>query len=82
MYDSQHSPMLFVNAPIPRDWFDWSNASVGIVGLGLTLWAVRQATGAKVAATEAREAIRQREASDSFSELGALAGDLVQLFAI
>jgi hypothetical protein len=64
---------------ILHDWFDWTNAGVGVVGLGFTLWAVRQATGAKQAAIEAREAIWQREASDSFSELGALAGELVQL---
>jgi hypothetical protein len=71
--------MILFDNPIPRDWFDWSNAGVGVVGLAFTLWAVWQATGAKKAATEAREAIWQREASDSFSELGALAGELVQL---
>lgn len=64
---------------IDRDWFDWTNAGVGVAGLGLTILAIWQATGAKKAAEEAREAIWQREASDSFSELSGLAGELVQL---
>jgi hypothetical protein len=64
---------------ILHDLFDWSNAGVGAAGLMLTLLAIRQATGAKKAAEEAREAIWQREASDSFSELGGLAGELIQL---
>jgi hypothetical protein len=67
---------------ILHDWFDWSNAGVGVVGLGLTLWAVWQATGAKQAATEAREAIWQREASDSFSELERTAGELALLLQL
>jgi hypothetical protein len=64
---------------ILHDFFDRSNSGVGLAGLALTVGALWQATGAKKAATEAREAIRQREASDTFSELGALAGDVVQL---
>ncbi|MGA2166972.1 MAG: hypothetical protein ABSG62_02090 [Terracidiphilus sp.] len=71
--------MILLDNPIPRDWLDWTNASVGGVGLLLTIAAIVQATGAKRAAKEAREAIWQREASDSFSELGGLAGELVQL---
>jgi len=58
---------------IPRDWFDWTNFGVGSVGLVLTLWAVRQATGAKQAATEARKAVHQRNAADSFAEIVRLA---------
>jgi hypothetical protein len=62
-----------------HDWFDWTNSGVGAAGLLLTVGAIWQATGAKKAATEAREAIWKREASDSFSELGGLAGELAQL---
>jgi hypothetical protein len=62
-----------------HDWFDWSNAGVGVVGLAFTLWAVRQATGARQAAIEAREAIWQREASDSFSELKGMAEEFAIL---
>ncbi len=67
---------------ILHDWFDWSNAGVGVAGLAFTLLAVRQATGAKRAAEEAREAIWQREASESLSKLSGLAGDLVQLLQL
>jgi hypothetical protein len=74
--------MILFDNPIPRDWFDWTNASVGGVGLLLTIAAVVQATGAKRAAREAREAIWQREASDSFSELCGLAGELAQLLQL
>jgi hypothetical protein len=35
---------------ILHDWFDWSNASVGVSGLALTIAAIWQATGAKKAA--------------------------------
>jgi hypothetical protein len=62
-----------------HDWLDWTNASVGGVGLLLTIAAIRQATGAKRAAEEASEAIWQREASDSFSELKGAAEELVLL---
>ena len=62
-----------------HDFFGWSNAGVGVVGLAFTLWAVGQATGAKQAATEAREAIWQREASDSFFELKGIAEEFAIL---
>jgi hypothetical protein len=58
---------------ILHDWFDWSNSGVGIAGLGLTLWAVWQATGAKRAATEAREAVYQGNAVESLEEIVKLA---------
>jgi hypothetical protein len=67
---------------IPRDWFDYTNFAVGTGGLLLTVWAVIAARGAKKAATEAREAIWQRQASDAFFELAAIAdrvSELVQL---
>jgi hypothetical protein len=54
---------------IPHDWFDWSNSGVGVAGLVLTLWAVRQATGAKKAATEARDAVQHQNAADSLAEI-------------
>jgi len=68
--------MLLLNA---RDWFDWTNAGIGTAGLALTFATLFFAKGAKTAATEAREAIWKREASDSFSELRALAEELVPL---
>jgi hypothetical protein len=74
--------MILFDSPIPRDWFDWTNAGVGVVGLAFTLWAVWQATGAKKAATEAKEAIWQREASDTFSELEQAARELALLLQL
>ncbi len=67
---------------ILHDWFDWSNAGVGAAGVVLTIGAVWQATGAKKAATEAREAIWRREASDSFSEVERIAGELALLLQL
>jgi hypothetical protein len=61
---------------ILHDLFDWSNSGVGVVGLGLTLWAVRQATGAKKAAMEAREAIHHRNAADAMVEIVRIAEQL------
>jgi hypothetical protein len=61
----------------PRAWFDWTNFGTGLSGLALTLCAIRQATGAKQAATDTRDAIRQRGASDAFAELANTAGQLV-----
>ncbi len=67
---------------ILHDWFDWSNSGVGLAGLALTVGAIWQATGAKKAAEEAREAIWQREASESFSELERAAGELALLLQL
>jgi dsDNA-binding SOS-regulon protein len=58
---------------ILHDLFDWSNAGVGGVGLLLTIAAIVQATGAKRAAREARQAVYHRNAADSFSEIVRLA---------
>jgi arylsulfatase A-like enzyme len=58
---------------ILHDWFDWSNAGVGTAGLMLTLLAVRQATGAKRAAEDARQAVYGRNAADAFAETVRLA---------
>jgi len=69
----EKAPMLL------HDWFDWTNAGVGTVGLALTVATLLFAKGAKKAATEAKEAIWKREASDSFSELSGLAAELVQM---
>lgn len=52
-----------------HDWFDWSNAGVGVAGLALTVGALAQATGAKRAARQAREAIGHGNAADSLSEM-------------
>jgi hypothetical protein len=65
--------MILSDSPIPRDWFDWSNASVGIVGLAFTLGAVRQASGAKKAAQDARQAVYRRNASDDLRGICELA---------
>ena len=64
--------MTFFPNPTPRDWFDWTNASVGAVGLLLTIVAIVQATGAKRAATGAKEAVWRRTASATFQELARL----------
>jgi hypothetical protein len=58
--------------PIPRDWFDWTNATVGAIGLVLTVLAIIQATGAKKAATGAKDAVWKRTASAAFQELARL----------
>jgi hypothetical protein len=67
---------------ILHDWFDWSNAGVGMGGLALTVGAIWQATGAKQAAIEAKEAIWQREASDSFSDLERVASQLAVMLQL
>ncbi|MGD0631984.1 MAG: hypothetical protein ABR987_21850 [Terracidiphilus sp.] len=61
---------------ILHDLFDWSNAGIGVVGLGFTLWAVAQATGAKSAAREARQAVYQRNAADALVEIVLIAEQL------
>jgi hypothetical protein len=59
-----------------HDWFDWSNAGVGIAGLGLTLWAVAQATGAKKAAQQAETSILRHNAAEDFGTLARMAKEL------
>jgi hypothetical protein len=54
---------------IQRDWFDWSNSGVGVVGLALTVGAFWQAAGAKQAAREAKTAIYRRNAADAMVEI-------------
>lgn len=49
---------------VAHDWFDWTNSGIGVAGLALTVGAIRQATGAKRAAIEARDKISRRDASD------------------
>ncbi|MDE3148813.1 MAG: hypothetical protein KGL37_05025 [Acidobacteriota bacterium] len=60
-----------------HDWFDWTNASVGVAGLALTMGAIWQATGAKSAAREARQAVYRRNASDDVKRLERLASALL-----
>jgi len=62
---------------ILHDLFDWSNAGVGVVGLVFTLWAVKQATGAKNAARDARQAVYRRNAADDMARISRLASGLL-----
>jgi hypothetical protein len=52
---------------ILHDLFDWTNAGVGVAGLALTVGAIWQATGAKRAATEAKNAVYRRNAADAMA---------------
>jgi hypothetical protein len=61
---------------ILHDLFDWSNASVGVAGLVLTLWAVWQATGAKKAAESAENSVRRHNAEVDFASLARMAKEL------
>jgi hypothetical protein len=61
---------------ILHDLFDWSNAGVGTAGLVLTAGAIWQATGAKRAALEAREAIYHRNAADAMEQIVRIAEQL------
>jgi hypothetical protein len=61
---------------ILHDMFDWSNSGVGVVGLGLTIGAIWQATGAKKAATDAKEAVYRRNAADAMVEIVRIAEQL------
>ncbi|MDR3727554.1 MAG: hypothetical protein P4K86_10980 [Terracidiphilus sp.] len=61
---------------ILHDWFDISNWWVGVAGLGLTGGTMFLAKGAKAAATEARKAVRLRNAADAFAELARFARQL------
>ncbi|HUY94945.1 MAG TPA: hypothetical protein VMU71_06585 [Terracidiphilus sp.] len=63
---------------ILHDLFDWTSSGVGLTGLALTVGALWQATGAKRAATEAREAVYQRNAADALAEMVRLAEDCEQ----
>lgn len=58
------------------DWFDWTAGSASIAGLGYAWWASRQATGAKRAAEEAREAVYRRNAADAMVEIVRVAEQL------
>jgi predicted alpha/beta hydrolase len=58
-----------------HDLFDWTNAGVGAAGLALTAGAFWQATGAKKAAQEARDAVWKREAASSLAEIERIAAE-------
>lgn len=62
--------------PIPRDWFDYMNFVIGVVGLALTLWAVRQATGAKRASQQTASSLRRHTAAADFESLMRMAKEL------
>jgi hypothetical protein len=74
--------MTLLDNPIPRDWFDWTNASVGGAGLLFTIAAIWQATGAKRAAQEARQAVYSRNASEDVNRLERLALSLLTAIEI
>ncbi|MGD0480995.1 MAG: hypothetical protein ABSA42_12555 [Terracidiphilus sp.] len=61
---------------ILHDLFDWSNFGVGVTGLGLTLWAVAQATGAKAAAERAEKSVLRHNAEVDFASLARMAKEL------
>jgi hypothetical protein len=61
---------------ILHDWFDWSNAGVGGVGLLLTLAAIVQATGAKSAARRAEQSVIRHNAEVDFGSLTRMAKEL------
>jgi hypothetical protein len=77
-YDARRriSKVILLDNPIPRDWFDWSNAGVGVVGLAFTLWAVWQATGAKTAAQQAEKSVQRHNAEFDFGTLTRMAKEL------
>lgn len=62
---------------ILHDWFDWSNATVGVAGLALTAAALWQAAGAKSAAREAAAAVLGRSASEDLRGLERLASSVL-----
>lgn len=61
---------------IVHDAFDWVNASVGGVGLVLTIAAIAQATGAKSAARAAERGVRRHNAEVDFASLARMAKEL------
>ena len=67
---------------ILHDWFDLSNSGVGVAGLILTVGAIWQATGAKKAATEARQAVYRRSAADAMVEIVRIAEQLITYCAV
>jgi hypothetical protein len=62
---------------ILHDLFDWSNAGVGVAGLALTIGAIWQATGAKKAAREARQAVFHKNSAEDLGSIRDLAFDLL-----
>jgi hypothetical protein len=67
---------------ILHDLFDWTNSGVGVTGLALSIGAVWQATGAKKAAQEARQAVYQRNAADAFAETVRLAESCAEYLSL
>ena len=60
--------------PVPL-WFDWIAGGASIAGLGYAWWASHQATGAKDAAQEAREAVYRRNTAEDIGRIRDLALD-------
>jgi hypothetical protein len=67
---------------ILHDLFDWTNSGVGGAGLLLTVGAIWQATGAKKAAQEARQAVYHRNAADAFAETVRLAESCAEYLSL
>jgi len=59
-----------------HDLFDWSNAGIGAAGLVLTIGAIWQATGAKVAAQRAGQSVKRHNAEADFGSLARMAKEL------
>lgn len=68
--------MNFFAESLPRDWFDWTNAGVGVAGFLFTLGAIWQATGAKKAAQSAANNIKKHTAEIDFDTLTRIAKEL------
>lgn len=61
---------------ILHDLFDWTNSGVGVAGLVLTVGAIWQATGAKVAAMRAENSVKRHNAESDFTSLSRMAKEL------
>lgn len=68
--------MILLDNQIQRDWFDWTNFTIGVSGLVLTLWAIWQATGAKKAARRAEQSVIRHNAEVDFGTLARMAKEL------
>ena len=51
-----------------RDWIDWSNSTISVLGLGLTLGTLWFAKSASQAASEAKQAVQGHNVADTFTE--------------
>lgn len=61
---------------ILHDWFDWTNAGIGCLGLSITIVAAFQAKLAKTAARQAEKSIQSHQAETDFTALTRMAKEL------